>query len=161
MSNLIYRTTFSVDLHEEKDVGQINSYLRKFNSLPENIQEVMKDRDASEKTELRLIEEHGLGRNQILEAFRIGRDVLLCDVFIGDIVNHISNRLGIDMASAKNVTAEIVGGLFAPAIDDIKKMQREKFAHRLSGGAARQRDESPKINPISGVNEENVVNLRE
>ena len=62
---------------------------------------------------------------------RLIRDVVIGDIFIGDMPKEISNRLGVDQALAREVANLIVSQIFTPVLEDIKKVQAEKFPGRL------------------------------
>ena len=62
---------------------------------------------------------------------RLLRDVIIGDIFIGDMPQAMSNRLGIDPALAREVANQIVSQLFTPVIEDIKKVQNERYPGKL------------------------------
>lgn len=62
---------------------------------------------------------------------RLIRDVVIADVFIGDMPKEIASRLGVDQATAREIANLIVSQLFAPVIEDLKKIHNEKFPGRL------------------------------
>jgi len=62
---------------------------------------------------------------------RLIRDVVIGDIFIGDMPKEISNRLGIDQTFAREIANLIVSQLFTPFIEDIKKVQNERYPGRL------------------------------
>lgn len=62
---------------------------------------------------------------------RLIRDVVIGDIFIGDMPKEISNRLGVDSTLAREVANQIVSQLFTPVLDDIKKVQNERYPGRL------------------------------
>lgn len=62
---------------------------------------------------------------------RLIRDVAIADVFIGDMPQELSRRLGIDQVTAREVANQIVSQLFTPVLEDLKKVHREKFPGRL------------------------------
>ncbi len=62
---------------------------------------------------------------------RLIRDVVIGDVFIGDMPRELSQRLDIDHQLAREVANQIVSQLFTPVLEDLKKVHREKFPGRL------------------------------
>ena len=62
---------------------------------------------------------------------RLIRDVVIADVFIGDMPQELSRRLGIDQQLAREVANQIVSQLFTPVLEDLKKVHREKFPGRI------------------------------
>jgi len=75
---------------------------------------------------------------------RIVRDVVLADIYIGDMPAQISSKLGVDQNTALEIARAIVSQLFAPVIEDIKKLQLQKFG-KLPGSSAPQ--QSPQARP--------------
>ena len=69
---------------------------------------------------------------------RLIRDVVIADVFIGDMPQELSRRLGIDQQLAREVANQIVSQLFTPVLEDLKKLHREKFPGRLPAKPATQ-----------------------
>jgi hypothetical protein len=85
---------------------------------------------------------------------RIIRDVILVDIYIGDMPAQISSRLGIDANTAKEVAKQIVSRVFMPVMEDLKKVQmakfgkwpvpaRQNFAPQNLGGQAGQNQQLP------------------
>lgn len=62
---------------------------------------------------------------------RLIRDVVIADVFIGDMPQEMSKRLGIDPQLAREIANQIVSQLFTPVLEDLKKLHKEKFPGRL------------------------------
>jgi hypothetical protein len=68
---------------------------------------------------------------------RIIRDVILTDIYIGDMPAQISSKLGVDQNMALEIARAIVSQLFAPVIEEIKKLQLQKFG-KLPGSSVSQ-----------------------
>ena len=99
----------------------------------------------------------------MIELTRIVRDVLLGDLFIGDTSATISQKLNMDPQTAQQIRDKIVKELFAPAIEDIKKIQREKFPDRVAQrntSTMLQPPKPPEIKTTMAVNQSNVIDLR-
>jgi len=73
-----------------------------------------------------------------LDIARIIRDVVLADIYIGDMPGQISSKLGVDQNVATEIARAIVSQLFAPVIEDIKKMQLQKFGKLPSSSTPQQ-----------------------
>lgn len=63
---------------------------------------------------------------------RLIRDVVIADVFLGDMPQEIQRRLGLDPATAREVANLIVSQLFAPILEEIKQVHRQKFPNRIA-----------------------------
>lgn len=62
---------------------------------------------------------------------RLIRDVVIADVFIGDMPQEASQRLGIDPATAKEVANLIVSQLFTSVLEELKQAHRARFPNRI------------------------------
>ena len=108
----------------------------KIDALSENLYNLLIDEATSDfiKTLAQKYPQLGV---QGPDVARIIRDVILADVYIGDMPAQISSKLGIDQNMATEIARAIVSQLFAPVIDDIKKLQLQKFG-KLPGPSAPQ-----------------------
>ena len=79
----------------------------------------------------KVIEANGLNKGQGKEIARVIRDLLLTDAYLGNVVNLIQEKLNVNEMKAKTIAGLIVSELFAPILDDLKKMHIEKFAKNL------------------------------
>ncbi len=76
---------------------------------------------------------------------RIVRDVILADIYIGDMPAQISSKLGVDQNMALEIARVIVSQLFASVIEDIKKLQLQKFG-KLPGSSTLQQSPQARQN---------------
>ena len=97
-----------------------------------------------------------LSENQSSNLSRIVRDIILGDTFIGNMTTEIEKRLNLPPETAQQIRNKIINELFAPAIEDIKKVQREKFANKIGNQL-----QTPAPKPPTDINPGNVVNLRD
>lgn len=159
-NNLIpppYSTPFNVDFFLHKSKGEFADCVKRVLSLPKLIQNISTDPSTAEFIEEGLGQTYELNAEQKAELTRIIRDILLADVFLGDFPMIISQKLNIDTGTASQIAQKIVNELFAPAVEDIKKMQRERFADRI----AQTRTSQPQQTPQNTDTEQgNVINLR-
>lgn len=118
-----------------------------------------------------ITEEFGFSEGQSKELTRTVRDILLADIFLGDFPALISQKLNIETETTNQIVQKIIGELFAPAIEDIKNIQREKFGDRIAQARSDQPQQIPPapvqprrpvgfIRPDERVQEGNVVDLR-
>jgi len=91
---------------------------------------------------------------------RIIRDVILTDVYIGDMPSEVSKKLGVDQNMALEIARTVVSQLFAPVIEDIKKLQFQRFG-KLPGSSAPQSTAPQKV-PGEDLPETggNIIDLR-
>lgn len=63
---------------------------------------------------------------------RLIRDVVIADVFLGDMPQEIQRRLGLDPAMAREVANLIVAQVFVPVLEELKQVHRQEFPNRIS-----------------------------
>lgn len=96
----------------------------------------------------KVCETYQLQINQSANLSRLIRKILVTEIYLGGLVDQIKVSLNIDELKAKAIANDIVGQLFASALDEIKKMHIEKFGKR----------ENPSEPPVVNLN--NVLDLR-
>ena len=146
---------YQVDLEElllvKKDW---DIFANKFIKLPINVKDVINSATTDYYLEF-ICKKLGLDQNQSSDLSRIVRDILLADAFLGDFPSLISSKLGIEINTASQIAQKIVSELFAPAIEDIKNMQREKFKDRIAQAKSNQTQQPP-----PNTEQGNVINLK-
>ena len=134
----------------------------KISKMPMSLRNILFDASTIEFF-MELSDKYRLTSNQSRSLSEIVGKILLSDIFIGDIVDVVISKLGIDQNIATDISSKIITELFAPAIEDIKKIQREKFPNRISSQNPPARPViSPRQNTAlhSDINENNIVDLR-
>ena len=131
-------------------------FASKFIELPVSTKDIMVS-DTTASYLKNLSEKLGLDQNQSSDLSRIVRDVLLADAFLGDFPVSISSQLGVDMNTANQIAQKVVSELFAPALEDIKNIQREKFKDRIAQNRSNQSQQSPQN---TNTEQGNVIDLR-
>ena len=117
----------------------------KIEQLPPSISNLLTDFRTAEFIEF-LSNSKGLSETQGQGISKIVRDVILADVYLGDMPAEISSRLNIDLNSARELANQIASQVFAPVLDDIKKVQVSRFPGRIAQTPVAQ--QSP-IQPLS------------
>jgi len=153
-----YFTPYTVDLFGLTNEASIGDYANKFRNLPELVSKVVFDFSTAEFIEDKLGQTFGLSFEQKTELTRIIRDILLADAFWGDFPTLVSSRLGIGVDMANQIVKAITTELFAPAMEDIKKMQREKFSDKI---AQSKNNQAPPTQQSTSAEQGNVINLRD
>lgn len=151
-----YATPFNVDLFGPKPKNYFTEYTKRVLSLPESIRNILMDSSTAEFIEDNLGSSFNLTLEQKTEITRVIRDVLLGDLFIGEMAQNISIKAKIAPDEAKKIRDLIVPSLFKPATEDIKKLQIQKFPEKIS----RPIPERPDLKIEPGINRNNVVDLR-
>lgn len=100
-------------------------------AIPESLFGLMVDEVTSEFIKS-LIQKYTSLSVQGPDTARLIRDVIMGDIFIGDMPAEISRKLGVDQATAREVANEVVSRLFAPVLEDIKKVQAARFPNRIA-----------------------------
>ncbi|MEK7659498.1 MAG: hypothetical protein AAB338_02505 [Patescibacteria group bacterium] len=132
----------------------------KIKNLPEKLQDFIFDTMLGDFIKGRISVPLGLSENQSQETAKIVMELIIADLYLGNIVNEVKNRLGTDDQKAKTI-AGLVIELFTPVLNDLKKMHLEKFA----GSVSKQEIESePKLEPTTKseapAEDESIVDLR-
>lgn len=93
---------------------------------------------------------------------RLIRDVVIGDIFIGDMPQELSRRLGIDPATAREIANQIVSQLFTPILEDLKKVHNERYPGRLPTKAATTLPQEPRHYQGEDLPESggNIIDLR-
>lgn len=151
-----YSTPFNVDFFLNKSAGYFTQQVQRSLSLPEPIKNTLVDLSTAEFIEENLGPAFELSAEQKANVTRIIRDVLLGDISINEMAGKISEKLGIDPTTAYQIQGKIVNELFGSVIEDIKKMQKEKFPQSSQPRyiSPPPRNQTPPANPG------NVVDLR-
>lgn len=126
-----YFTPYSVGLHKLTHVNDIKLYMDKFQYLSEPAQKLMFDFSTAEFIEEKLGPAFDMDAYQKVEVTEVVRDIVLGDIFIGDMVKETQRKLEVDENRAKDVASMIVAQLFPPAIESIKRTQRFKFPLKI------------------------------
>ena len=93
------------------------------------------------------------------ELARIIRDLLFADFYLGDVVNQIGQRVGVDDQKAKIIAGLIIIELFSPILEDLKKIHTQKFASATKEQEVKDEPSpQPPIQPP--VEDESIIDLR-
>lgn len=103
----------------------------KIDSISENLYGVLTD-EASLNFIKSGLQRYGLSFVQGQEIARIIRDVVIGDIFIGDMPAELAGRLGVDQNTAREMANLIISQLFQPVLEEIKKVQTAKFPERVA-----------------------------
>jgi len=102
----------------------------------------------------------GLHENQMGALARIVRQIVTGHLFIKDLPAALIKNLVLEKEGATAITAEIIKTLFASVLDDIKRVQQERFADRLHE-LAQQKNKNTAAPPLrQGTNPHNIIDLR-
>ncbi|MBI2003794.1 MAG: hypothetical protein HYS78_02355 [Parcubacteria group bacterium] len=113
------------------DSFKYNQLHNKLDALSDNLLDFVFSPEPAEFIKNRVAIPFSLSENQSKETAKIVMDLILADLYLGNIVDEIQNRLKKDEAEAKIIAGLIVTKLFAPILEDLKKIHVEKFAKNL------------------------------
>ncbi len=125
-----YYTPYNVGLDEISGTD-LERYISHASGLPDKIDAILTGFGTAEFIEERLGVKLQLTTEQKTEITKIIRDVLLGDTFIGDMPTIISQKLNLDQNTSRETSSMLISELFAPAIEEIKKMQAANFPDRV------------------------------
>lgn len=143
-----------------------NGFVASLNSLPEKIQTIIMSADTRVFLQYEIGEVYQLSSAQSAELSRIVRNILMGVMFSGDMVRELVARLRIDPTQAQEIKDLIVKSVFTPALEDIKKVQAQKFPDKVTGGeevkpsTQRSTPLSTPVTPNSDQDTGNTLNLR-
>ena len=162
-----YATPFNVDFSGPKSKNFFTEYTARVLSLPESIKNILMDSSTAEFIEDNLGQNFDLNRVQIAEITRTIRDVLLGEFSVNNMALVISRNLKIDLTVANQIQDKIVSDLFGPAIEDLRKLQAEKFSENTNNSSSMPLQsstskipEKPDLKIAPGINRNNIVDLR-
>lgn len=127
------------------DRFRYNKLHDKLKSLPEKFQDFIFDTAPGNFIKDRISLPLGLDENQSKETAKIVMDLLVVDFYLGDAVNQIIRRIGVDDQKAKTIAGLIVTELFDPILEDLKRMHIEKFAKNMPQQQIRSQEVDDRI----------------
>lgn len=104
----------------------------KIDKLPQALADLLVDAKVSEFIQS-LTQKYIQLSVQGADVARLIRDVVIADVFLGDMPQEIQRRLGLDPATAREVANLIVSQVFAPVLEELKQVHRARFPNRVQG----------------------------
>jgi len=154
-----YYTPFNIDLEEiSKDRFRWNKFKDKVTALPENFKEVLSSVQTAEFF-INLFNKYSLTEEGFKNLLRITRDIILADLYLGDIIKEIESKVGVEENIAKEIANSIISNLFSLIIEDLKKIHIQKFRQGLSQVGSQQFPTSQSKLPQVKL-EGNTINLR-
>ena len=134
-------TPFNVDLYSLSNVEKEN-YTENFRKLSTSLREIATKLETTIFIEEVLGTQFKLDHSQMKDIARIIRDIILSDIYLGDIVRTVQERLQVDEQKAKEISSMIVSQLFAPVMEELKKAQMEKYGDKMGAQATPQAQNS-------------------
>lgn len=128
------------------DVGdnrfRYNQFNDKIKKLPESFQDFIFDAALANFIKDRISLPLELNQNQSKKIALIVMDLILTDLYLGNIVDSIKEKVNLDENKARTIAGLIVAELFGPILEDLKKMHVEKFARGQSRPAQSQSNQN-------------------
>lgn len=136
-------------------------FYAKIETVPKPIYYILFGDDTPEIIE-NLAQSFKLKPAQSEELSHLIRKILITDIYLGDMVPEIASRLTIGQDTAKEIANGLLTKLFAPALEEIKKLHMEKFpGKQLNQPAAPATQSKPTpTTENKNVNPNNVLDLR-
>ncbi len=158
-----YNTPYTIDLESLQSESAVKEYMDQVKRCPPSILALMTNESTADFLEDNLGPTFGIEESAVENITRIIKDVLLGKLFAGDITQTIIQTTGADQTTAQKIRDKIVKELFAPALEEIKKIQREKFPDRTRQGTTSEPTNTtpPPTKEVSSINQSNVINLRQ
>lgn len=138
-----------------------NELYAKIKAVPESVSVILFWEDTPEMIE-KICQSFQLNDKQSGDLSRLIRKILVAETYLGDIVSEITNKLPVGQNIAKDIANKVINDLFAPALEDIKKLHIEKFPGKQFNQPSTP-IVPPKPTPTTenkNVNPNNVLDLR-
>lgn len=145
---------------ENKELWAI--FFEQFQSLPEILKNILLDL----KTQiiLRNIQaQFQLQGNQVINLSRLIRQIVITQIYLGNFVQEIKNKLEVDSVESREIANYILLNLFSKeAIEELKKLHIAKFGPASPGLGGQIKSDSAQVKPPEKESGErqNIVNLR-
>lgn len=123
------------------DRFRYNQLHDKLKKLPTRLQDFIFSASLGDFVKDRLAIPLGLNENQSKEAAVMILELILADIYLGNAVQEIKNRLSIDEMKARSIAGLIVAELFEPILEELKKIHVEKFAKNAPLQSRQQSDD--------------------
>lgn len=156
MGNLNIYDPFSVDASRTDALGW-KKFLNRVNELSEPLKNTLISSETDD-TIYDISINFNFSESQTADLSRIIRDILLADVFVGDMVNEIQKRLQVDSSTANQIGQVIVSDLFVSAMEEIKQMHKQKFRSKPLEAPTKRQFSNPAAS--LDINKNNVLDLR-
>src|SRR3989344_2387947 len=108
--------------HEEEQ----NQFYQQLKTLPGSIPGVLFGMETATIIE-KISQEKKLNQRQSEEFSRLIRKILTAEVYLGNIVQELKNKLSVTEETAKELANDLISQLFDESLEDIKKLHVEKF----------------------------------
>ena len=106
-------------------------FLSSFRSLSPSLREFLSSATTA-STIFTTGQSYNLDDNQIFTLAKSVRELLTGKIFIKDFPITLSSKLGIDDIKAGEIADKLISKSFGPIIEDLKRIQRNKFPDRIS-----------------------------
>ena len=144
-----------------------NELYAKMKTISETIIDILFGQNTP-KIIMNICQNYQLNYKQSEELSRLIRKILVAEIYLGDIISEIAGRLQIGENIARELANKLIADLFANALEDIKKLHREKFGASITGQVATSKIPIPPLDPPvtqhqeekEKMNPNNVLDLR-
>jgi len=143
--------------HEEEQ----NQFYQQLKTLPGSIAGVLFGMETAAVIE-KISQEKKLNQKQSEEFSRLIRKILTAEVYLGNIVQELKNKLSVTEETAKELANDLISQLFDESLEDIKKLHVEKFGRPAAEVATPSDSKSqiPEKDKPQIINPGNIVNLK-
>lgn len=122
-----YQTPFNVDIGPATNKLSLTSYISRIKELPQKLINLLTDFSTAEFIEENLGIKYNLNKGQKAEITRLIRNVVLSDLYLGDLPAQITVKLGIEPNQARTIYEYIFDNLFNTVMEDLRLVQKNEF----------------------------------
>lgn len=127
----VFFTPYNVDIDNLGD-AELKNYLSKISIMPQKLRKVIIGFSSAEFIVDSLGPKFNLSLKQKEAIARTARDVAMGELYIGDMPSQIAVQMGVGLDRGREIANATVNGLFVSVLDDLKKIQKEKFGDKAS-----------------------------
>ncbi len=116
---------------KNSDTPESKAFFEIYGRLPESVKNFISSEDTATAITLAGLK-YELQEPQISKAAQLVRDVVLGNIFIKDFPSTLASQSNIDENKAAEVVNYIVSQSFTPIIEELKRIQRNKFPEKIA-----------------------------
>ncbi len=146
--------------------GEVSRFIKQVLQLPTSIQGVLRGFSTAEFIEDKLSPQFNLNNQQVNTLTLAVKDLLMGKLHSKNFTSNIQSSLNLGPETSQQIASMLSKELLGPVLEDIKKIQTERFPEKISRPVAPLRSQTPKVPDRPdlkiepSVNRNNVVDLR-
>ncbi len=124
-NNILIYSPYDVDLDNSNFNWQ--RFCEQLELAPTSIKELIFNLNTALFLRNNIAHKFSLNHEQSISLSRVLRDVLIAEIYLGDLNGQLKERLGITEEVAKEIAAITLNQLFAPILEELRSMHKTRF----------------------------------